>query len=95
VRDTHSVALTSDGEAMLGLAQGILEANERARPTAAAPLPHSTHLGHSLQVVMRAGSCYNAFACRPGLLSFDPQAAPAGPCGEMSDQHPDLLAISL
>src|SRR2546423_6525128 len=31
VRDTHSVALTSDGEAMLGLAQGILEANERAR----------------------------------------------------------------
>ncbi len=31
VRDTHSVALTTDGEAMLGLAQGILEANERAR----------------------------------------------------------------
>ena len=72
VRDNHSVALTADGEAMLGLAQGILEANERARPTAAAPLPHSTHLGHSLQVVMRAGSCYNAFRCRPGLLSFDP-----------------------
>lgn len=31
VRDTHSVALTADGEAMLGLAQGILDANERAR----------------------------------------------------------------
>jgi DNA-binding transcriptional LysR family regulator len=31
VRDTHSVALTADGDAMLGLAQGILEANERAR----------------------------------------------------------------
>jgi DNA-binding transcriptional LysR family regulator len=31
VRDTHSVALTADGEVMLGLAQGILEANERAR----------------------------------------------------------------
>jgi DNA-binding transcriptional LysR family regulator len=31
VRDTHSVALTADGEAMLGLAQGILKANERAR----------------------------------------------------------------
>lgn len=31
VRDTHSVALTADGEAMLGLAQGILGANERAR----------------------------------------------------------------
>jgi DNA-binding transcriptional LysR family regulator len=31
VRDTHSVALTADGEAMLGLAQSILEANERAR----------------------------------------------------------------
>lgn len=31
VRDTHSVALTADGEAMLGLAQGIIEANERAR----------------------------------------------------------------
>jgi DNA-binding transcriptional LysR family regulator len=31
VRDTHSVALTPDGEAMLGLAQGILDANERAR----------------------------------------------------------------
>lgn len=30
VRDTHSVALTTDGEAMLGLAQSILEANERA-----------------------------------------------------------------
>lgn len=31
VRDTHSVALTADGEAMLGLAQGILEANDRAQ----------------------------------------------------------------
>src|ERR1700758_652529 len=31
VRDTHSVALTADGEAMLGLAHGILNANERAR----------------------------------------------------------------
>ena len=31
VRDTHSVALTADGAAMLGLAQGILDANERAR----------------------------------------------------------------
>jgi DNA-binding transcriptional LysR family regulator len=31
MRDTHSVALTADGEAMLGLAHGILEANERAR----------------------------------------------------------------
>jgi DNA-binding transcriptional LysR family regulator len=30
LRDTHSVSLTADGEAMLGLAQGILEANERA-----------------------------------------------------------------
>ncbi|MBN8875115.1 MAG: LysR family transcriptional regulator [Rhodospirillales bacterium] len=31
VRDTHSVALTPDGEAMTGFAQSILEANERAR----------------------------------------------------------------
>jgi DNA-binding transcriptional LysR family regulator len=31
VRDTHSVALTADGQAMLALAAGILEANERAR----------------------------------------------------------------
>jgi DNA-binding transcriptional LysR family regulator len=31
VRDTHSVTLTADGEAMLALAHGILEANERAR----------------------------------------------------------------
>lgn len=31
VRDTHSVALTADGEAMLDLAQAIIEANERAR----------------------------------------------------------------
>jgi DNA-binding transcriptional LysR family regulator len=31
VRDTHSVGLTADGEAMLGLAQGIIEANQRAR----------------------------------------------------------------
>ena len=31
VRDTHSVTLTADGQAMLGLARGILEANERAR----------------------------------------------------------------
>jgi DNA-binding transcriptional LysR family regulator len=31
VRDTHSVALTADGDAMLGFAQGILEANARAR----------------------------------------------------------------
>lgn len=31
VRDTHSVALTPDGDAMLGFAQSILEANARAR----------------------------------------------------------------
>src|SRR6266436_8577096 len=37
VRDTHSVALTTDGEAMLGLARGILEANDRDRGT-----PHGT-----------------------------------------------------
>ncbi|WP_171166935.1 LysR family transcriptional regulator [Streptomyces sp. I05A-00742] len=30
VRDTHTVALTEDGEAMLGFARTILEANERA-----------------------------------------------------------------
>ena len=29
-RDTHSVALTADGEAMIGFAQAILEGNERA-----------------------------------------------------------------
>jgi DNA-binding transcriptional LysR family regulator len=31
VRDTHSVTPTADGEAMVALAGGILEANERAR----------------------------------------------------------------
>jgi len=31
LRDTHHVQLTSDGEAMLDLARGILAANERAR----------------------------------------------------------------
>src|SRR5882672_4765346 len=31
VRDTHNVTPTADGEAMLGLAQTILAANERAR----------------------------------------------------------------
>lgn len=31
VRDTHSVALTADGEAMLGFARSILETGERAR----------------------------------------------------------------
>jgi DNA-binding transcriptional LysR family regulator len=31
VRDTHTVTLTPDGEAMVGFAQSILETNERAR----------------------------------------------------------------
>jgi DNA-binding transcriptional LysR family regulator len=31
VRDTHSVTMTADGQAMVALAHGILEANERAR----------------------------------------------------------------
>jgi DNA-binding transcriptional LysR family regulator len=31
IRDTHSVTLTPDGEAMLGFAYAILDANERAR----------------------------------------------------------------
>jgi DNA-binding transcriptional LysR family regulator len=31
VRDTRSVTLTADGQAMLALGGGILEANERAR----------------------------------------------------------------
>ena len=30
VRDTHDVTLTADGQAMVALARGILEANERA-----------------------------------------------------------------
>ena len=31
VRDTHSLTLTADGHAMVALARGILEANDRAR----------------------------------------------------------------
>ena len=31
LRDTHRVALTADGEAMVGFARSIIEANERAR----------------------------------------------------------------
>ncbi len=31
VRDTHTVTLTADGQAMVALARGILEANERAQ----------------------------------------------------------------
>jgi DNA-binding transcriptional LysR family regulator len=31
IRDTHSVALTADGEALIGFAHSILEANTRAR----------------------------------------------------------------
>jgi DNA-binding transcriptional LysR family regulator len=31
VRDTHNVTLTADGQAMVALARGILEANERAQ----------------------------------------------------------------
>jgi DNA-binding transcriptional LysR family regulator len=31
VRDTHTVTLTADGQAMIALAHGILEANERAQ----------------------------------------------------------------
>src|SRR4051812_37067782 len=30
IRDTHSVRLTTDGEAMIGFARSILEANDRA-----------------------------------------------------------------
>jgi DNA-binding transcriptional LysR family regulator len=37
LRDTHSVELTGDGEAMIGFARGILDANERAAAYFAGP----------------------------------------------------------
>src|SRR5437764_1628902 len=39
LRDTHSVELTGDGEAMIGFAHGILEANERAMAYFTGPEP--------------------------------------------------------
>lgn len=52
VRDTHSVALTPDGEAMLGHARSILEANARAqRHFAASELRGRVRLGVAEDVV--------------------------------------------
>src|ERR1700735_2123534 len=48
VRDTHSVTMTADGEAMLEFARNILAANERAeRYFGAAPLRGTLRFGAS------------------------------------------------
>lgn len=53
VRDTHSVRLTVDGEAMLGFARSILEANDRAlRHFARTDLRGSVRLGVTEDVVL-------------------------------------------
>ncbi|ATE66383.1 LysR substrate-binding domain-containing protein [Rhizorhabdus dicambivorans] len=53
IRDTHSVRLTADGEAMLGFAGSILDANERAlRHFAKADLSGSVRLGVTEDVVL-------------------------------------------
>lgn len=53
VRDTHSVRLTPDGEAMLGFARSILEANDRAlRHFARTDMSGSVRLGVTEDVVL-------------------------------------------
>ena len=53
VRDTHSVRLTTDGEAMIGFARSILDANDRAlRHFASTELCGSVRLGVTEDVVL-------------------------------------------
>jgi DNA-binding transcriptional LysR family regulator len=53
VRDTHSVRLTVDGEAMVGFARSILDANDRAlRHFARADISGSVRLGVTEDVVL-------------------------------------------
>lgn len=53
VRDTHSVRLTVDGEAMIGFARSILDANDRAlRHFARADISGSVRLGVTEDVVL-------------------------------------------
>src|SRR3546814_2415944 len=53
VRDTHSVRLTIDGEAMIGFARSILDTNDRAlRHFARTDLSGSVRLGVTEDVVL-------------------------------------------
>lgn len=53
IRDTHSVRLTSDGEAMVGFARSILDTNDRAlRHFSRADLSGSVRLGVTEDVVL-------------------------------------------
>lgn len=53
IRDTHSVRLTVDGEAMIGFARSILDANDRAlRHFARADLSGSVRLGVTEDLVL-------------------------------------------
>jgi DNA-binding transcriptional LysR family regulator len=73
VRDTHSVALTPDGEAMLGLARGLIEANDRVRRHfAAAPLRGRLRFGASEDLVLsRLPDVLRTFVRNHPLVDFE------------------------
>jgi DNA-binding transcriptional LysR family regulator len=73
VRDTHSVVLTPDGEAMLGLARGLIDANDRVRRHfAAAPLRGRLRFGASEDVVLsRLPEMLRAFVRDHPLVDFE------------------------
>ena len=69
VRDTHSVALTQDGEAMAGFARSVLDAEERARQHfGASSLRGRLRFGASEDLVLRG---------LPGVLRRFVQSHPA------------------
>lgn len=87
-RDTHSVALTVDGDAMLGFAYSILDANERAKTFFDEPkLREKLRFGASEDfVTSRLPGILRDFTMRNPLVELELTVALSGPLFDLLDQ---------
>lgn len=88
VRDTHSVRLTADGEAMLGFAYAILDANERAqRFLNGSKLSGKLRFGTSEDfVVSRLPTVLHDFTMRNPMVELELTVALSDPLFELLDK---------
>lgn len=87
-RDTHSVGLTADGEAMLGFAYAILDANERAKTFFDEPKRRTKlRFGASEDfVTSRLAGILRDFRLRNPLVELELTVALSGPLFELLDR---------
>lgn len=88
MRDTHSVLLTAEGEAMLGYAYAILDANDRAQKfVSGSKLGGKLRFGTSEDFVMsRLPTIMRDFTMRNPMIELQLTVALSGPLFELLDR---------